>query len=99
MVDAVRELNDGEDGWRIRVGLHSGPCAAGIIGTTKFVYDVWGDTVNVASRLEATSQPDRVHVSATVAAALAGAFTLEPRGTIALKGRGSTDTWFLGPPK
>ena len=52
--------------WRIRLGLHSGPAVAGVIGTSKFAYDVWGDTVNVAARLEAASEPNRIHVSGTV---------------------------------
>jgi adenylate cyclase len=81
--------------WRIRVGIHNGPVVAGVIGTSKFVYDLWGDAVNVASRLEASSEPGRIQVSASIAAALGGAFAFAPRGMIDLKGKGSTPTLFL----
>ncbi|MBC8009443.1 MAG: hypothetical protein H7067_05035, partial [Burkholderiales bacterium] len=74
--------------WQIRVGLHSGPLVAGIIGTRKFSYDVWGDTVNIASRLESHGQPGEIQVSTAVHATLASTFELEPRGEIDLKNRG-----------
>lgn len=61
----------------IRVGLHSGPLIAGVIGTRKFAYDVWGDTVNVAARIEAASQPNRVLISAATAKALGSDFVLQ----------------------
>ena len=81
--------------WRIRIGLHSGPAIAGVIGTTKFAYDVWGDTVNVAARLEAASEPNRIQVSGTMAAQLEDRFRMEPRGAIDLKGKGLVETCFL----
>jgi adenylate cyclase len=68
---------------------------AGIIGSRKFAFDVWGDTVNVASRLESSSVPGRLQVSERVADALAADYVLEPRGQIELKGKGSTPTWFV----
>ena len=92
MLEAV----GGTDGaWRIRVGIHVGPVVAGVIGTRKFAYDLWGDSVNVASRLEQTSQPGRIQVSDPVALALGAAFVLEPRGGVELKGKGSVETWWL----
>ena len=81
--------------WRIRIGIHNGPVVAGVIGTSKFVYDLWGDAFNVASRLEASSEPGRIQVSASVAATTSAQFLLEPRGRIDLKGKGSTETFFL----
>ena len=68
---------------------------AGVIGTSKFVYDLWGDAVNVASRLETTAPPGRIQVSEPVAEALGDAFEVEPRGEVELKGKGPTEAWFL----
>jgi adenylate cyclase len=82
-------------GWRIRIGIHTGPAVAGVIGKKKFVYDVWGDTVNVASRLETSAEPGRIHVSEPVADALRGSFDTEPRGTVELKGKGPISTHYL----
>jgi adenylate cyclase len=81
--------------WQVRIGLHSGPVVAGVIGTSKFVYDLWGDAVNVASRLETAAPPGRIQVSERVAEALGDAFELEPRGAIELKGKGSMQAYFL----
>jgi class 3 adenylate cyclase len=96
MVEAIPGVADpSRRPWSIRIGIHSGPAVAGVIGTRKFVYDVWGDTVNVASRLEMTSEPDRIHVSEAVAEGLRGRFELETRGVIELKGKGRTESFFL----
>lgn len=81
--------------WQIRVGMHSGPLFAGIVGTARFAYDVWGDTVNTASRLETTSEAGRIHVSPAVATRLEGRYVLERRGPIELKGLGAVETCFL----
>ena len=95
MVEQVAaEAGPGAD-WRIRIGLHCGPAVAGVIGTSKFAYDVWGDTVNVAARLEAASEPNRIHVSATFADQLQDRYRLTPRGTVELKGKGRVETCFL----
>jgi adenylate cyclase len=66
-----------------------------VIGTRKFVYDLWGDAVNVASRLETTAPPDGIQVSEAVARDLGDAFELEPRGSVELKGKGATQTYLL----
>jgi adenylate cyclase len=79
----------------LRVGMHCGPVVAGVIGERKFAYDVWGSTVNIASRLESHGAPGRIHVSEQVAERLSGAYALESRGRIALKGAGDATTFFL----
>jgi class 3 adenylate cyclase len=101
MLAAARDERTSPAGrtWEIRIGIHAGPAVAGVIGTRKFAYDVWGDTVNVASRLEASATPNRIHVSTEVADALRDAFLLEPRGTIELKGKGPAETWFVVGPR
>lgn len=83
----------------IRVGISSGPVVAGVVGTKKFFYDVWGDTVNVASRMESTGEPGRIQVSETAHALLHETFELEARGEIEVKGKGRMKTWFLTAPK
>lgn len=80
---------------RIRVGVACGPVMAGVIGADKFSYDVWGETVNLASRLESHGLPDEVQVSSAVRAALGDHFVFEPRGSIEVKGVGLVETWLL----
>jgi class 3 adenylate cyclase/CheY-like chemotaxis protein len=96
MIDRLGHVNE-DYGWRlqIRIGIHSGPVVAGIIGAHRFIYDVWGDTVNVASRLEAHSLPNRIHVSEETASHLASSFALEARGSLHVKGKGKLETFFL----
>ena len=79
----------------IRIGIHAGPAIAGVIGTNRLSYDLWGETVNFASRLESSGLPGRIHVSAAVAQRLQGAFHLQPRGSVRLKGLGDQRTFFL----
>ena len=79
----------------LRIGMHCGPAVAGVIGVKKFIYDVWGDTVNMASRMESLGAPGRVHVSQAVHDRLAGRYRLEPRGALEVKGKGLQQTWYL----
>jgi class 3 adenylate cyclase len=78
--------------YRLRVGLHSGPVLAGVIGRRKFSYDVWGDTVNVASRLQQLSAPGEITISAATATSLAGRWRILPLGEVELRGRGGFHT-------
>ncbi len=68
---------------------------AGVIGRSKFIYDLWGDTVNTASRMESTGLPDRVQVTEPMQRALAAEFDLENRGEVEVKGKGRLRTWLL----
>jgi len=80
---------------QLRIGLNTGALIAGVLGTHKFVYDVWGDTVNTAKRMESYGLPGRIHVSAATRRALGNLFHFEPRGTVDIKGKGSMETYFL----
>ena len=74
-------------GITFRIGIHCGPVVAGVIGTKKFIYDIWGDTVNMARRMESLGVPGRVQVTEAVEERLGGSFTLESRGLIEVKGK------------
>lgn len=96
MLDAVRRIGEeiGEP-LDIRIGIHSGAVVAGVIGLRKFSYDVWGDMVNVASRMESTGEPGRIQVSAETRALLGDRFAFEARGPVEVKGKGAIETFFL----
>ena len=79
----------------IRCGIHVGPTIAGVIGLKRFLYDVWGDAVNTASRMESLGEPGKIHVSEDVFQSLGNTFRFEPRGEIEVKGKGLMRTYFL----
>ena len=79
----------------VRIGIASGPVVAGVIGTRKFFYDVWGDTVNTASRMESTGVAGRIQVAPATHELLADRFEFEERGVIEVRGKGQMKTWFL----
>jgi adenylate cyclase len=79
----------------IRIGIDAGPVVAGVIGTDKFAWDVWGDTVNTASRVESTGVPGRTQTTARVYARLRDRYRFEQRGLIPVKGKGALCTYFL----
>jgi class 3 adenylate cyclase/CheY-like chemotaxis protein len=80
---------------QVRIGIHTGAVVAGVIGQKKFAYDLWGDTVNIASRMESHGEAGKVHVSEDVFALLKDTFAFEERGEIEIKGKGVMRTWFL----
>ncbi len=79
----------------LRIGINSGPVTAGVIGTRKFSYDLWGDTVNVASRMESSGIPNHIHVSQSVVEAAKNVFTFEKRELLTIKGKGEMQTYLL----
>ena len=80
---------------QLRIGINSGPVVAGVIGRRKFLYDLWGDAVNIASRMESAGTPGRIQVTRHTYELLKDEFELELRGTIAVKGMGEMETWYL----
>jgi guanylate cyclase len=103
LADAALEMMDFLNRWEspyagdieFRMGINSGPVLAGVIGRKKFSYDVWGDPVNIASRMESYGEPGKIQVSRATYELLKDDFLFEPRGPIAIKGKGDMETWFL----
>jgi len=81
--------------WRIRLGIHTGHIMAGVVGEKKFAYDIWGDTVNTASRMESSGEPGRVNISGATAAIAGDFFELEHRGKVPAKNKGDIDMYFV----
>ena len=83
----------------VRIGIDTGPAVAGVIGRRKFIYDLWGDTVNTASRMESHGLPGQIQVTERAAAGLGPTYVVEPRGTIDVKGKGPMPTFLLVGPR
>jgi class 3 adenylate cyclase len=96
MLDALGQFNAHRGlNLDIRIGLNTGAVIAGVIGKKKFIYDLWGDAVNTASRMESHGEPSRIHVTEAVQKRLEAHFRFEPRGAMEVKGKGSMETYFL----
>jgi class 3 adenylate cyclase len=79
----------------VRIGIDTGAAVAGVIGKRKFLYDLWGDVVNTASRMESHGIAGRIHITDTTRQRLSAPFGFEKRGPIEVKGKGEMHTWFL----
>ena len=100
MVDAVARSNaerraKGRQEWPVRIGLHSGPVISGVVGEKKFAYDIWGDTVNLASRMESNSEPGRINISGTTYARVLDYVEVQPRGPVKVKGKGELHMYYV----
>jgi adenylate cyclase len=91
----ITGLSQTYKGLSFRIGINSGPVVAGVIGRRKFQYDLWGEAVNTASRMESHGTAGKIHITQATYELLKAEFICEPRGTITVKGIGEMPTWYL----
>jgi class 3 adenylate cyclase len=90
-----RRKNEGKELLEIRIGIHTGPVVAGIVGVKKFSYDIWGDTVNIASRMESSGEEGKVNISGSTYELVKDKFACMHRGKIQAKNKGQIDMYFV----
>ena len=100
MMDVVNKIRDehkeiGKQFFEIRIGIHTGPVIAGIVGKSKFAYDIWGDSVNIAARMEQNGEPGKINVSGSTHSLIKDEYSCLHRGKIQAKNKGEIDMYFV----
>jgi class 3 adenylate cyclase len=94
----LQKIDRGEPYFEARLGIHTGPIVAGVVGVKKFAYDIWGDTVNVAARMESTCEAGKINISESTHQLIKGKFMCSYRGKVPAKGMGEIDMYYVDMP-
>ena len=94
-VDATKNQDAGAPCFEVRIGINTGTLVAGVVGTKKFAYDIWGDTVNIASRMESNSEPGKINISESTYALIKDRYHCEYRGEMEVKNKGMMKMYFV----